>query len=78
MRYNISETPLRLKEYGRNIQGMVEYANSIEDRNLRTEVAHEIIRIMSNLNPNLKEIPDYKQKLWDHIHMISDYTLERR
>ena len=76
MRYKVSETPLRLREYGRNIQGMVEFAKSIEDRERRTLVAHEIVRIMSNLNPNVKEIPDYKQKLWDHIHMIANYQLD--
>ncbi|MEM6802246.1 MAG: DUF4290 domain-containing protein [Bacteroidota bacterium] len=76
MKYSISEAPLRLREYGRNIQSLVEYMKTIEDRELRSETAHEIIRIMSNLNPSLREIPDYKQKLWDHIFMIAEYELD--
>lgn len=76
MKYSISEAPLRLREYGRNIQSLVEYMKTIEDREVRSETAHEIIRIMSNLNPSLREIPDYKQKLWDHIYMIAEYDLD--
>jgi len=76
MKYSISDAPLRLREYGRNIQSLVEYAKTIEDQELRTQTAHEIVRIMSNLNPALREIPDYKQKLWDHIFMIAEYDFE--
>ncbi len=76
MKYYISDTPLRLREFGRNVQAMVEYAQTIEDDQWRTDVAHEIVRIMTNLNPSLKENPDYKQKLWDAIHIISDFDLD--
>jgi hypothetical protein len=76
MKYYLSDTPLRLREFGRNVQSMVEYALNIEDRAHRTKVAHEIVRIMYNLNPELKELPDYKQKLWDAIHIISDFRLD--
>ncbi len=75
MKYSVSDQPLKLREFGRNIQAMVEYALTIEDEELRTRVAHEIIRIMGNLNPSLRENPDYKQKLWDAIHIISDHSL---
>ena len=76
MDYYISDTPLRLREFGRNIQAMVEYAKTIEDKDQRTRVANEIIRIMSNLKPAIKEVPDFKQKLWDAIFMISDYDFD--
>lgn len=76
MKYSISEAPLRLREYGRNIQALVEYAKTIEDKEQRSQTAHEIVRIMSNLNPALREIPDYKQKLWDHIFMIAEYDFD--
>ena len=76
MKYKISDSPLRLREYGRNIQSMVEYARNIKDREERTKVAHEIVRIMSHLNPSLKDIPDYKQKLWDHLRLISHDDLD--
>ena len=76
MKYNISENPLKLREYGRNIQSMVDYAKSIEDKETRTVVANEIIRIMGNLNPSVKEIPEYKQKLWESLFQISDYDMD--
>ncbi|RMG18382.1 MAG: DUF4290 domain-containing protein [Bacteroidetes bacterium] len=76
MKYKISNNPLILREYGRNIQAMVEYAKTIEDRQKRNKLAYEIVQIMSNLNPQLKEIPDYKQKLWDHLFIISGFDLD--
>lgn len=76
MKYYVSDTPLRLREFGRNVQAMVEHALTIEDRQHRSNVAHEIVRIMTTLNPDLREIPDYKQKLWDALHIISDFELD--
>lgn len=76
MKYKISDSPLKLREYGRNIQAMVEYVKQIEDREVRTKLAHEIVRIMSNLHPQVREVPDYKQKLWDHLFMISGFDLD--
>lgn len=76
MQYYISEKPLKLREYGRNVQSMIDYAKTLEDREQRTLVAKEIIRIMTNLVPNLKDNPDYKQKLWDHLFMISEYDFD--
>lgn len=76
MKYSISDSPLRLREYGRNIQSMVEYLGTIEDRDQRTAAAHEIVRFMTCLNPSIKENPDYKNKLWDHLYLIADGKLE--
>lgn len=76
MSYNISDTPLKLKEYGRNIQTMIEYAKSLEDKEKQARIVKEIIGIMSNLNPHLIEIPDYKQKLWGDLLAISNFELD--
>jgi hypothetical protein len=76
MKYKIADTELKLKEYGRNVQSMVEYAKTVEDRDKRNRLAHEIVQIMSNLNPNVKELPDYKLKLWDHLFVISNFELD--
>ncbi|RMG72770.1 MAG: DUF4290 domain-containing protein [Bacteroidetes bacterium] len=76
MDYYISETPLRLREFGRNIQGMIEYTLTLEDKDKRTAMAHEIIRMILTLKPSLKEEPDYKQKLWDALFIMSDYQLD--
>lgn len=76
MKYYISETPLRLREYGRNIQSMVEYMKTIEDKEVRTAVAHEVVYFMTCLKPSIKENPDYKQMLWDYLYLIADGDLD--
>ena len=65
-----------LPEYGRNIQKMVEYTVKIEDREERNKAAHAIIAIMGNLNPHLRDVADFKHKLWDHLFIISDFKLD--
>ncbi len=76
MKYYTSESPLRLREFGRNIQSMVEYALTIEDREKRTQVAEQIVKIVVSLQPQLAESSDYEQKLWDALHIISDFKLD--
>ena len=76
MEYNTGRPKLIIPEYGRNIQKMVDYAMTIEDREKRNNIAKTIIQIMSQINPQVKESVDYKQKLWDHLFIISDFKLE--
>ena len=65
-----------MPEYGRNIQEMVRYALTIEDRDERTRCAATIAKTMISLFPKLKEDDNYKQKVWDHIAMMADYKLD--
>jgi hypothetical protein len=74
--YNTSRSRLILPEYGRNIQKMVEYIMSVEDRNERNRLAQAVIIIMGNMNPHLRDINDFKHKLWDHIAIMSDFQLD--
>lgn len=74
--YNTSRKQLVLPEYGRNIQKMVDYIKSVEDRTERNRLAHAIIGIMGNLNPHLRDINDFKHKLWDHLAIISHFELD--
>jgi len=69
-------TDLILPEYGRNIQQMVDHAVSIEDREERTRCAKTIISIMGNLFPYLRDVNDFKHKLWDHLAIMSDFKLD--
>lgn len=73
--YNTQRKRLILPEYGRNIQQMVDHCMTIEDRQQRTECAHEIIRAMGNLFPALRDGNDSK-KLWDHLAIMSDFKLD--
>ena len=76
LEYNTQRNHLRIPEYGRSIQKMVDAAILIEDREMRNKVAVTIVNAMSMLNPTVREITDYKQKLWDHLFIISDFKLD--
>jgi len=86
LEYNTGRNHLVIKEYGRNIQKLIEQAIQIEDIEKRTETAKFIIKVMSQINPEVKEdrekknqqvhSSDYWRKLWDHLFIISNYQLE--
>lgn len=65
-----------LPEYGRNLQNMVEHIMTIEDRDERNRGARTIIDIMGNMYPYLRDINDFKHKLWDHLAIMSDFQLD--
>jgi hypothetical protein len=74
--YNSCRPRLILPEYGRNMQKMVDYILSIEDREERNRLAQAIITIMGNMNPHLRDINDFKHKLWDHLALMSEFKLD--
>ncbi|HRF86762.1 MAG TPA: DUF4290 domain-containing protein [Alloprevotella sp.] len=74
--YNTSRKRLKLPEYGRLVQQMAEIAVTIEDRNARQAYAEAIIALMANFNPQMKNVPDYHVKLWDHLAYMTDYQLD--
>lgn len=76
MEYPSLEGKLIMPEYGRNIQQMVHHAMSIEDREERTRCVKTIINIMGNLFPYLRDVNDFKHKLWDHVAIMSDFNLD--
>lgn len=76
MKYNTQERRLPMPEYGRSVQNMVEHALTIEDRAERQRCANTIIKIMGNMYPLHKDMPDFKQKLWDHLAIMSDFKLD--
>ena len=76
MEYNTDLPHLVISEYGRNIQKMVDHALSISDRDERNKVARAIIDVMGQLNPHLRDVNDFKHKLWDHLFIISKFHLD--
>ena len=76
MEYNTSLSKLIIPEYGRNVQKMVHSIIAIEDREKRNHQAKSIIEVMGNLNPHLRDVPDFKHKLWDHLFIMSDFHLD--
>jgi hypothetical protein len=76
MEYNTGRNHLIMKEYGRHIQKMVEYLLTINDKEERQRNAYAVIELMGFLNPHLKNVEDFRHKLWDHLFLISDFTLD--
>ena len=76
MEYNTTRNHLIIREYGRHIQKMAEFTLTLEDREDRNKNAYSIIELMALLNPHVKSIEDYKHKLWDHLHIITDFQLD--
>ena len=74
--YNSQGRNLHLPEYGRNVQKMVNYLKTIEDRDKRNEQAQAIIKVMDILNPQVHMQENYQQKLWDHLFIISEFDLD--
>ena len=76
MEYNTTRNHLTMREYGRHIQKMVEYLLSLEDKEKRQRNAMALIELMGFLNPHLKNVEDFRHKLWDHLFLISDFKLD--
>lgn len=76
MEYNTSRNKLVLPEYGRNIQKMVKLTKAEPDKEKKKKMIQAIIAIMGNMNPHLRDIADFKHKLWDHLAMISEFDLD--
>ena len=76
MDYNSQRKKLQLPEYGRNIQNMVEFLMTIEDREKRNKHAQTIIDVMGNLYPYLRDVAEFKHKLWDHLAIMCDFNLD--
>lgn len=74
--YNTEKEQIVITEYGRCIQEMVKKLPEIENREERTEAARYIISVMVQMNPGIKQSSDYEHKLWDHLYIISGYSLD--
>ncbi|RCH54005.1 DUF4290 domain-containing protein [Mucilaginibacter hurinus] len=74
--YNSTRNKLILSEYGRNVQNMVKYIVALPSKEERNRYAQVVIDLMGFLNPHLRDVADFKHKLWDHLHIISDYKID--
>ena len=76
MEYNTQRKKMELPEYGRSVQNMVDHALTIENRAERQRCANTIINIMGGMFPHLRDVPDFKHKLWDHLAVMADFKLD--
>ena len=76
LQYNSERKPLIIPEYGRHLHIMVDQMIETEDREERNKKAKAIIGVMGNLNPHLRDVPDFQHKLWDQLFIMSDFNLD--
>lgn len=76
MEYNTTRGKLILPEYGRNVQNMIAHAMEIENRDERNRATRAIIEVMGQLNPHLRDVDDFRHKLWTHLFVMSDFKLD--
>ncbi len=76
LEYNTEREHLIIPEYGRHMQKMINYATSRETKEERNKLAKAIISVMGNLQPHLRDVPDFQHKLWDQLFIMSDFKLD--
>ena len=76
LEYNSQRGTMIIPEYGRNVEKMIAFACTIDDKEERNKCANAIISVMGQLNPHLRDIDDYKHKLWAHLFVMSDFKLD--
>ena len=76
LNYNTQQDQILLSEYGRAVQELIEHLKTVEDKDKRNRMAKTIFHVMINLNPSVKELDNYQQKLWDHLHIMGNYELD--
>jgi len=76
LEYNTEREHLIIPEYGRHMQKMINYAKSLETKEERNKTAKAIISVMGNLQPHLRDVPDFQHKLWDQLFIMADFELD--
>ncbi len=75
MQYNTKRERLTIPEYGRHVQNMINHAVSLSNKKEQKECVDSIIAFMGQMNPHLRDIKEFTHKLWDHLHIMSDFQL---
>lgn len=74
--YNTSKGEMVISEYGRNVQNLVQYLKTIEDKDKRQKYAEQVINLFAIINPSNRHLAEYKEKLWNHMYRIANYDLD--
>lgn len=76
LEYNSEREKLIIPEYGRHIQKLVNHCLALEDKETQNTMAKAIVHVMGNMQPHLRDVPDFQHKLWDQLFIMSDYRLD--
>jgi len=75
MEYNSQKERMIISEYGRNIQNLINYAKTIEKDEERQQFAEQVVNLMQQINPQSKNVAEYRLKLWSHFFRIAEYDI---
>jgi len=76
LEYNSDRPLMIIPEYGRHIQKLVDHCVAQETLEERKKMATAIVDVMGNLQPHLRDVPDFKHKLWDQLFIMSEFKLD--
>ncbi|KXK40462.1 MAG: DUF4290 domain-containing protein [Saprospiraceae bacterium] len=76
LEYNSTRDKLIFSEYGRSVQKLVKYAMTVENKDERQRIVETLVELINQLNPQTKNVLEYKQKLWRHVFKMSNYQLD--
>ena len=76
LEYNTEREHLIIPEYGRHMQKMINHAKSRETKEERNKLAKSIISVMGNMQPHLRDVPDFQHKLWDQFFIMADFDID--
>ena len=76
LEYNSERSLMIIPEYGRHMQKLVNHCIALETKEERNIMAKAIIDVMGNLQPHLRDVPDFKHKLWDQLFIMSEFKLD--
>ncbi len=76
LEYNSDRPTLSIPEYGRHVHKLIDHCMSLEDKEERNKLANAIVEVMGNMQPHLRDIPDFKHKLWDQLFIMADFKLD--
>ena len=76
MNYATQESPLLMPEYGRNVQHLIEYCKSLDNRDKRNRCAETIVTTMAKLHPGQANNDELRKKLWDHLAIMANFELD--
>ena len=73
--YNTDTAPIVLPEFGRNVEGLIEYCCGIEDREERNRCAYALVDVMANLFPQLVGENGDMTQIWNQMNIMSRFRL---
>ena len=76
MEYNTEREQLIIPGYGRHVQKMINHATTLTDKAEQQKCVDAIITFMGQMNPHLRDVKEFTHKLWDHLHIMSDFKLD--